>query len=94
MEKLFLALKVETVTKKNMREFNHFLLEQKVEMIEVDVEVARLFAEIQSDLRKIGKPIPTNDIWIAACALKVNGTLLTCDSDFKYIKKLKFKNPD
>ncbi|MBF0492591.1 MAG: type II toxin-antitoxin system VapC family toxin [Deltaproteobacteria bacterium] len=78
---------------RNISHLNDFLGHYNIKVIEVDIETAKIYGEIYSDLRKIGKPIPTNDIWIAACTLKVNGTLLTCDKHFKLVKGLKFKNP-
>jgi len=32
--------------------------------------------------RRAGTPVPTNDIWIASCALHVGAQLITFDSDF------------
>jgi tRNA(fMet)-specific endonuclease VapC len=34
-----------------------------------DVETARLYGEIKFGLQKKGRPIPENDIWIAAIAI-------------------------
>ena len=38
-----------------------------------------------SKLYKKGKPIPTNDIWIAASAKQLGHTLITQDKHFKEI---------
>jgi len=53
------------------------------------MEVANTYAEIRFDLRKKGKPIPENDIWIAASCLVNNLPLFTKDAHFSYIDKLK-----
>jgi len=47
-----------------------------------------LYAQIWSDLSKKGKPIPTNDVWIAAICLQYQLTLATNDSHFDYISLL------
>jgi predicted nucleic acid-binding protein len=40
------------------------------------------------NLNKIGRPIPTNDIWIAATALETGSHLITYDKHFNYIDEL------
>ena len=54
----------------------------KVEIIDIDVDVARKYAMIQLSLQKRGKKIPINDVWAAACCMEVGGTLLTRDEHF------------
>ncbi|NJM37575.1 MAG: type II toxin-antitoxin system VapC family toxin [Akkermansiaceae bacterium] len=49
------------------------------------------YARFKNELRKMGKPIPTNDIWIAAIAHEVGGILLTSDAHFKYLPQVKTK---
>ena len=39
-------------------------------------------------LREKGKPIGTNDMWIAATALELDNELLTLDEDFANIQDL------
>lgn len=43
---------------------------------------------IKEELRKKGKPIPENDIWIAALARQYNLQLVTKDEHFQYINAL------
>lgn len=59
-----------------------------VEVVEVDDEVSRHYAQIVVDLRRAGRPIPTNDIWIAASALRAGALLLTYDVHFDAIGRL------
>jgi len=50
-----------------------------------------LFSEdgiVKDQLRKIGKPIPENDIWIAALTLQHNLSLATRDKHFENIEGL------
>jgi predicted nucleic acid-binding protein len=45
-----------------------------------------------SKLKLAGKPIPENDIWIAALSMQHNIPLVTSDSHFRHIKDLKLLN--
>ena len=47
--------------------------------------VAKRYGEIYRHLRSKGRPIPTNDIWIAAHALDVGATLISNDAHFREI---------
>jgi len=47
-----------------------------------DIETATHYARIKNDLRLKGKPIPENDIWIAALALQHGLILATRDAHF------------
>jgi len=54
----------------------------------IDENTAEYYAGILNDLREIGKPIPTNDIWIAACAFQQGLKLFSMDAHFKTIRGL------
>lgn len=47
--------------------------------------VSHRYAEIHSELRRRGKPIPTNDMWIAALALEHGLMLYTRDARFSEV---------
>ena len=47
------------------------------------------YGKIKYDLRKAGKPIPENDIWIAAQVAETDSLLVTYDKHFLDIKGLK-----
>ncbi len=72
----------------NMKRLELFLDMYHVKSIFIDKDVAKKFGDIFAHLRKIGKPIPTNDIWIAACCMSVGGTLLTADKHFSYVNQI------
>ena len=55
-------------------EFDAFL--ERVEILQVDVEIARIFAFERSRLRREGRLIGNFDLCIAATALRHNLTLL------------------
>jgi tRNA(fMet)-specific endonuclease VapC len=46
------------------------------------------YAEILAHLRRSGRPIPTNDIWIAASALVYDMILVSADAHFRFIDGL------
>ena len=59
-----------------------------VEEVPIDRHVARTYSEIAFDLRAEGKPLPTNDIWIAAASARVGAPLLTFDEHFRQISRV------
>lgn len=72
----------------NRRELDQFLDSARVEFLAVDESSADFFALVFNNLKQIGKPIPTNDIWIAASAMQHGRTLATMDGHFTYIAGL------
>jgi tRNA(fMet)-specific endonuclease VapC len=58
------------------------------EVLVVDYEVTRHFAEIVVDLRAAGTPLPTNDIWIAATAARSGALVLTHDRHFEAMARV------
>ena len=74
--------------KKNRVELEAFLDAPRVEVLQHDLETAEFYALIVKKLRTKGRPIPTNDIWIAANALKHGFALYSFDSHFQEIDGL------
>ena len=72
----------------NKAELEEFLDSPRVQLIGIDEDTAEFYSEIQTALKKKGKPIPTNDIWIAATALQYGLKLYTNDRHFKYVPGL------
>ena len=52
---------------------------------------AREYGEIKNILQNKGRPIPENDIWIAAIAKQYDLTLVTRDEHFKEVKEIAVK---
>lgn len=75
-------------TERNGEELREFLANPVVHELEVDADVARVYAEIAVALRRAGTPIPTNDIWIAAVAASVGAIVLTHDAHFDQIQRI------
>ena len=57
-------------------------------VVNCDEVTARIYGEIKSSLRKKGRPIPDNDIWIAASTKQHSLTLVTRDEHFKHVANL------
>ncbi len=57
----------------------------------VDIETARRYGEIKHKLREKGRPLPENDIWIAAIALQHGLKLATRDDHFREIEGLQIE---
>lgn len=73
---------------RNESELVAFLANDVVEEITVDHGVSRHYAEILVALRARGTPLPTNDIWVAACAAHTGATVLTFDDHFAAIERV------
>jgi tRNA(fMet)-specific endonuclease VapC len=54
--------------------------------ITLDETTARIYGQIMVTLKKKGRPIPTNDVWIAALALQYSLPLLTRDRHFREVE--------
>lgn len=74
--------------KQNIEELEEFLDSPRVTVYSVNENTADFYANILDSLRKIGKPIPTNDIWIAAIALQYGFKLYSRDNHFLYVPGL------
>jgi len=55
---------------------------QSSSLLYCDLETARRYGEIKRALRLKGRPIPENDIWIAAVAMQHNLTIISRDQHF------------
>jgi predicted nucleic acid-binding protein len=55
----------------------------------VDETTAERYAEIREELRHKGRPIPANDLWIAALARQYSLPLLSRDQHFDFVPGLK-----
>jgi tRNA(fMet)-specific endonuclease VapC len=74
--------------RQNREELDQFLDSARVELISVDEESAEFYAQIFAELRQKGRPIPSNDLWLAASALQHGLALATYDDHFNQITGL------
>ena len=61
-------------------------LEEMVTVLNITRSTARIYGEIKDKLRAKGRPIPENDIWIAAISLEHQLTLITKDKHFENVE--------
>lgn len=73
----------------NSKDLEFFLKENGVEIIGIHKETAEVYSEIKARLKKKGKPIPANDVWIAAQAMEYGAVLVTYDRHFEVIDGLR-----
>jgi tRNA(fMet)-specific endonuclease VapC len=52
----------------------------------IDAATAGSYAEIRLELKAAGRPIPTNDVWIAALARQYGYAIVTLDRHFEAVK--------
>lgn len=70
----------------NLQRVDEFAANRSV--LVCDGETARIYGRLYYQLRAKGKPIPENDVWIAAIALQHHLTLLTRDVHFNEVDNL------
>lgn len=70
----------------NLERINNFAKDNVV--IACTTETAKQYGQIKSLLRKKGRPIPDNDIWIAAISKQYSFTLVSRDTHFNEIEDL------
>jgi tRNA(fMet)-specific endonuclease VapC len=71
---------------KKLEEIKHFL--ERCIVLYSDATTADKYALIKTNLLKKGKPIPENDIWIAATALHYQLPIFTFDAHFEEVEGL------
>lgn len=53
-----------------------------------DAETALVYGGLKAELRRLGRPIPENDVWIAAVAVQHGLTLVSRDAHFAALERL------
>lgn len=78
----------------NREELEAFLFSPYVALLPVTFVTADRFGRIAASLRRKGRPLPTNDIWIAAHAMESGADLLSFDHHFEHVEGLAWIEPD
>jgi tRNA(fMet)-specific endonuclease VapC len=86
---LFYGVFRSTNIEKNLERLSAFANNSNILMC--NSETAEQYGIIKSYLKNKGKPIPENDIWIAAIAKQNEITLITRDEHFNFIENLPIK---
>lgn len=56
------------------------------QVLEIDEQTTQYYAHVRVDLKTVGKPIPSNDIWIAALCRQHSLPLLSRDRHFDAVR--------
>ncbi len=78
---------------RNLAQLAEFLAQRVVEVPAVTGATAQRYGLLYAALRRKGRPIPTNDMWIAAQALEHGAELVSYDAHFGEIENLAFIRP-
>jgi tRNA(fMet)-specific endonuclease VapC len=58
-------------------------------VLSVDEQTSSHYAQVRSELKKAGKPVPSNDLWIAALSRQHRLPLMSQDTHFDTVHGLK-----
>lgn len=85
---LFSGFQIGNLMEKNLRELDEFLAKPGISVLPIDKDVSFRYGFLVKILREKGTPIPTNDIWIAACSMNSGAILLSRDKHFSIVPGL------
>jgi predicted nucleic acid-binding protein len=74
--------------RENLRELDEFMAGPRVRLLSVIDRTSVFYARIYGALRRKARPIPANDLWIAASAMEHGLALLSFDRHFSEIDGL------
>lgn len=77
-----------TRVEENRLLLHKFLESDRVRVAPIDAETSERYALIHAWSRRQGKPIPSNDVWIAATAMQHGLTLVTTDAHFAHLPQI------
>jgi tRNA(fMet)-specific endonuclease VapC len=86
---LYAGFKGGNKEKHNRVLLENFLQKPTVEILEATEETAKVFGLIKNNLKKVGTPLPINDVWIAAHTFESGSILITYDNHFLKIPDLR-----
>lgn len=75
-------------TPKYINRYATFLAAHGGRLLYPDLDTSHIYAAVAALLKATGKPMQSNDIWIAALAQQHGLTVLTKDSDFRRVTGL------
>ena len=77
----------------NGADLRRFLAQPRVTLLPVTWTTADRYSRIYADLRRKGRPIPTNDMWVAAQAMETGADLVSFDPHFQHVEGLAWIDP-
>ncbi len=78
----------------NRTELEDFIASPYVALLLVTLVTSDRFGRIAASLRRKGRPLPTNDIWIAAHAMESGAELLSFDRHFDQVDGIAWVHPE
>lgn len=91
---LFTGFKGGQRERRNRELLRAFLARPTVKLLFATDATAEVFADVKGALKRRGKPISINDVWIAAHALEHAATLVTFDAHFQHVAGLQLYSLD
>ena len=73
---------------RNLSTLNSFIEAPYVTFLNITVTTADRYSRIAASQRSKGRPIPTNDMWIAAHAMEMGADLVSADRHFEYVDEI------
>ena len=77
----------------NLSDLRRFLSQPRVSLLPVTWTTADRYGRIYAALHRRGRPIPTNDLWIAAQAMETGAELVSFDPHFEAVDGLVWIDP-
>jgi tRNA(fMet)-specific endonuclease VapC len=78
----------------NRTELEDFIASPYVALLPATLVTSDRFGRIAASLRRKGRPLPTNDIWIAAHAMESGAELLSFDRHFDQVDGIAWVHPE
>ncbi len=75
-------------SEQNISQLRAFLGRPRVSFVPIGQVTADRYGRIAASLRMKGRPIPTNDVWIAAQVMETGADLVSADSHFEHVDGL------
>lgn len=82
-----------THRQQNVADLRRFVSQPSVALLPVTWTTADRFGLVHAALRRKGRPIPTNDIWVAAHALETGADVISFDPHFGHVEGLAWIDP-
>lgn len=89
---LLFGFRLGTKFQANARDLEDLLAQPRIELLSVTYTTADRFALIASSLKRRGRALSNNDIWIAAHAMESGADLLSLDADFGHVEGLAWRH--
>ena len=86
---LYYGFKGGSNEEQNISYLKAFKAKSKVQILDATEVTADIFSNIKQDLKRAGKPIPINDVWIASHAMETGSALISYDAHFLAVPGLR-----